>query len=233
MEGRFVPVPAALVALVVAAGCANDGSTTGRSGGARDAAPEVARGSIDVVSPDAPGALRFFTGTLDGTDARIGVVAAEHHARLYFCGGDSTYTTLSRWVPAAVAASGQLLPDTAAETSWVVEGTLASSAVDGSLRPDDASAYQFRAERVDERTIAGLYEGTSPCGKVGLIVSQSSPEESPVAQGACITSTGDGTADVHQVNPVAPLTRAADGTIAVQVAGTSETLRLTPALVAD
>jgi hypothetical protein len=230
MEGRPGSLRIVLFALAATASCSNDGS-------ARSTRPTDAAAHADTRRPseDAGGAasLRFFTGTVEGTDARIGVVAAKHHARLYFCGGDSTYRTLSRWVPAVIDASGSLTPDPAAEMGWVVTGTLSDDAVDGSLRPGDATSYGFHAAPVDERTIAGLYEGTSPCGKVGVIVSQVSSSESPVAQGACITSSGDGTADIHQVNPVAPFERATDGTIAVEVSGTSETLRVTPALVAD
>ena len=228
MEGRLGSVRIALFALAATAGCSNDGS----AGSARptDAAAD-ARGPGGDAAVAAM--LRFFTGTVEGTDARIGVVAAKHHARLYFCGGDSTFATLSRWIPAGIDASGDLEPDPAAEMGWMVTGTLSSDAVDGSLRPGDAASYRFHAAPVDERTIAGLYEGTSPCGKVGVIVSQGSSSDSPVAQGACIMSSGGGTADVHQVNPVAPFERAADGTIAVEVSGTNETLRVTPALVAD
>jgi hypothetical protein len=230
MEGCMGSLRIALFALAATAGCSNDGS--GRSTRPTDAADHAdARGP----SGDAGGttSLRFFTGTVEGTDARIGVVAAKHHARLYFCGGDSTYTMLSRWVPATIDSSGNLTPDPAAEMGWVVTGTISSDAVDGSLRPGDAASYRFHAAPVADGTIAGLYEGTSPCGKVGVIVSQGSSGESPVAQGACITSSGSGSADIHQVNPVGPLERDADETISVEVSGTSETLRVTPALVAD
>jgi hypothetical protein len=230
MEGRLGSLRFALFALAATAGCSNEGS-------ARSTRPTDAADHVDARGPesDAGGAasLRFFTGTVEGTDARIAVVAAKHHARLYFCGGDSTYMTLSRWVPAVIDPSGDLEPDTAAELGWVVTGVLSGDVLDGLLRPGDASSYRFHAALVAHATIAGLYEGASTCGKVGLIVSQASSSESPVAQGACISSSGDGMADIHQVNPVAPLERTSDGTIAVQVAGTSETLSLTPALVAD
>ncbi len=233
MEGRRGSIGVSVFALLAVVGCSN-GSAPGSSGTPpRKPDHADARAAKDANAADAAPSLRFFTGTVEGTDARIGVVAARRHARLYFCGGDSTYTTLSRWVPAVIDGAGELTPDPAAEMDWVVMGTIASGAVDGSLRPGDAAAHRFHADGVEDRTIAGLYEGSSPCGKVGLIVSQASPGEAPVAQGACITSFSDGTADVHQVNPVAPLDRAADGTIAVDVVGTSEELRLTPALVSD
>jgi hypothetical protein len=174
--------------------------------------------------------LRFFTGTLEGSDARVGVVAGRTHARVYFCGGDSSYKRFSRWIPGALDAGGDFTPDTTAAMGWAVSATIADGAVTGSLAADDAGVRTFHAAAVQEHTIAGLYEGMSPCGKVGLIISQASPEAEPVPQGACI---GNGNVDIHQVNPVVPLTREANGTVMVEVPDTAEMVGLTAAVVAD
>jgi hypothetical protein len=178
--------------------------------------------------------LRFFTGKLDGTDARVAVVAGRAHARVYFCGGDATYMDLSRWIPGTFDVEGQFTPDATAAMGWQVHATVGDGVVTGSLATGDGGSHAFQAASVDVRTIAGLYEGMSPCGQVGVIVSQATPDEAPASQGACIgAASGSGSIDIHQVNPVAPLVRNSDGTIAVDVAGTTEALTLTPAFVAD
>src|SRR6266571_2264201 len=39
---------------------------------------------------------RLYVGTVDGSDARVALVATAHHARIYFCGGPSSYMDLTR-----------------------------------------------------------------------------------------------------------------------------------------
>jgi hypothetical protein len=79
------------------------------------------------------------------------------------------------------------------------------------------ATYSFHADPVVKDTIAGLYEAVGPCGKVGLIVSQASAGDAPAGQGACVPASGK--ADPEQVNPIRPLERGADGSIAVTVDG--------------
>lgn len=233
MEARLGSIGSVLLALAAAA-CSTVTSSRPHDGGrVSDAGSHAETGTPGHTPADAAPPLRFFTGTVQGTDARVAVVAAQHHARIYFCGGDATYTSLSRWVPAAIEGDGTLVPDAKAEMGWDVNATLSGDNVSGTLATGDAARLAFDAKSVDAHTIAGLYEGSSPCGKVGLIVSQPTPDDDAIAQGACISATTMGTVDIHQVNPVAPFERAADGTIAVEVAGTMEQVTLTPALVAD
>ena len=86
------------------------------------------------------------------------------------------------------------------------------------------------ASPISPGTIAGLYEATQPCGKVGLIVSQASPADAPTGQGACIGNPGaSGATPVEQVTPLRPLTRAADGTIRVTIAGSAGEIAAGPA----
>ncbi len=54
-------------------------------------------------------------------------------------------------------------------------------------------------------------------GKVGVIVAQATAGDEPVGQGACVPAAG--MASPEQVNPIRPIRRAADGTIAVVVDG--------------
>ena len=227
MEARLGSFGFALFALFAAVACSSGNSAPHAAGKRPDAGHTPARGTPDATVPG-QSALRFYTGVLDDTDARVGVVAAAHHARLYFCGGDTTYRELSRWIPAAMGDGGELFPDRTAAMGWAVHATVGEGLVSGSLATGDGGSHGFRATLVDAHTMAGLYEGTSPCGKVGLIVSQASPDDRPVSQGACI---GANDIDIHQVNPVAPL--APGAAIQVEVADTLETLELTPAVVAD
>jgi hypothetical protein len=198
MEGRLILISIGILGLAATSGCAGGGET----------APKNTEPSTPTV----------FTGQIEGTDARVAAVATATHARLYFCGGDSSYETLSRWVPADIGKSGALAPDEASAMGWVIQGTLRDGVLSGSLVAGDAGSYSFDAKPVDDRTLAGLYEATSDCGKVGVIVSQPSTKDTPQAQGACI-SNGTVDVDIHQVNPVTPLVKDAKGAIRVTVEG--------------
>jgi hypothetical protein len=109
---------------------------------------------------------------------------------------------------------------------WSIDATVLQAGVNGTLTTGDAASFSFQATAVDKKTIAGLYEAVSPCGKVGVIVSQQTETDTPVVQGACI---GNGNIDIHQVNPVLPLTRDADGAFSVVVAGATEEISVVPA----
>lgn len=228
MEVRLELFAIAFAGLGFMAACAEDHSTPrdGAAPGSPDATPgpnDAAPGQDAPYAAD-PGAT-VFTGTLESTDARIAVIATKNHARMYFCGGDSTYAMLSRWVKADLSASGAVTPDASA-MDWSIEATVGQATASGTLVTGDASRYSFLATAVDKKTMAGLYEAVSPCGKVGVIVAQAAASDTPVVQGACI---GNGNIDIHQVNPVLPLQRSPDGSISVVVAGTKEEVSVVPA----
>jgi hypothetical protein len=209
MEGRLILLSIGILGLA-ATGCTGGDETPAKT--------------------DEPAATAsVFTGTLEGTDARVAAVATDKHARLYFCGGDTSYETLSRWVPADIGKSGDLTADETAAMGWSLRAALREGILSGSVETGDGGSYPFEAKIVDGRTIAGLYEGLSPCGKVGVIVSQDSSKDDPVAQGACI---GSGTTiDIHQVNPVAPLARDSKGAIRVTIEGSPNEVKVTAAAV--
>ena len=73
----------------------------------------------------------------------------------------------------------------------------------------------------DSSTIAGLYEGSAPCGKLGLIVTQKSPQDPPSGQGACLRMEA-GQAVVEQVNPIRLAERSVAREIAVTVPSAPE-----------
>src|SRR6185503_13518838 len=135
--------------------------------------------------PPSP-AARVYTGDVAETDARIGIIATEHRARLFFCGGASSYQTLTRWLTADITAEHQLAIPSDAGPTWGIQGKVTDAEVNGSIDIGDAMPRTFRATMVSERTISGLYEGTAPCGRLGLIVVQPTPDSTAVGQGACV-----------------------------------------------
>jgi hypothetical protein len=182
------------------------------------AACVAACGSSSSSASPASAEPRVFIGQVDGSDARVGVVATGHSARIYFCGGDGTFTTMTHWFPSVpFGTSGRDLAPTGATAGWSIAGEVDDAGASGMVTTTSGSGFAFHAAPVAAGTIAGLYEAAGPCGKVGLIVAQGSAGEEPVGQGACVPATGG--ASPEQVNPIRPIQRAADGTIAVVVDG--------------
>jgi hypothetical protein len=156
-------------------------------------------------------------GQVDGSDARVALIATEHNARIFFCGGDTTYKVMTHWIPSApIDAKGEV-SQPADSAGWAIEGQVESSGVSGTVTAHGDSTLMFHAAPVATGTIAGIYEATGPCGRVGLIVAQASAGQAPVGQGACVPPSGN--ADPEQVIPIRPIARAADGTIPVMVGG--------------
>jgi len=125
---------------------------------------------------------------------------------------------MTHWFPAVPieAAHGDLAP-AGPTAGWSVVGQVDDTGTSGTVTPAGGPVFSFHALPVAKGTIAGLYEAASPCGKVGLIVAQGSAADEPAGQGACVPATGG--ASPEQVNPIRPIERAPDGTIAVVVAG--------------
>jgi hypothetical protein len=174
------------------------------------------------TSARGPSAARVYTGSVDGTDVQVALVASAHQTRIYFCGGPSSYTTMTRWFTLDLNSTGATHAQADASNDWTLDGQLAGSGASGSVIVADGTRLAFHATNVSPGTIAGLYEAEAGCGKVGLIVAQESAQAPPSGQGACISSKA--VPSVEQVNPIRPLARMADGTIAVLVAGTTETV---------
>jgi hypothetical protein len=161
---------------------------------------------------DAKPVSRVFSGDLPGTDARVGIVVSERHARIFFCGGPSSYQTKTRWLTAGIDTVHRLALPASATESWKLEGDVSGVEVNGSVEMGDAVPHSFRATLVTEGTLGGLYEGTADCGKLSLIVSQPTAAAAPVGIGACI-----GASSIEQVDPLMPIERGADGSIRVTV----------------
>src|SRR5262245_23997997 len=162
------------------------------------------------TAPDPSG--RVYTGDVPETDVRVGIIASAAHARVFFCGGASSYTTMTRWLNADVDSAHQLSLPSTPNQYWGLQGTVGDVVVSGSVDMLDGVVRPFRATLVGDRTISGLYEGTAGCGRLGLIVDQSTPDTAAVGQGACV-----GPQTIEQVNPLEPIVRTPDGTIIVNV----------------
>jgi hypothetical protein len=199
LAGRRLVAQRGLIALAAFAwGCAG-----------KDAAPDVDHTSTPP---------RVFVGDVEGTDAQVGIVASSARARFYFCGGATSYLTLTRWLPVGFTDASDI---TSQVVGLELKASLHGADAKGTIRDQDGTMHLFGATEVAPGTVAGLYEAASPCGKVGLIVSQTSPSAPAAGQGACVS--GDSQApSVRQVNPILPLSRDASGAIEVTVDGAGE-----------
>jgi hypothetical protein len=162
-------------------------------------------------------AAPVFVGEVSGTDARVALVTSAHHARFYFCGGDSSYATSTRWLVAPVDAAGAVALGPTTSIPWQLSAQLGSDAVAGTVDRADGTPVAFTAVRAGAGTLAGLYEVMAPCGQVGVIVAQPARDVDAVVQGACINA--DPSVPIVQVSPLMPLVARADGTIAVVPGG--------------
>jgi hypothetical protein len=160
---------------------------------------------------------RVYTGEVVGTDVRVGIIASEHRARVFFCGGDESYETTTGWLNAEIDDAHKFgIPADAGQT-WILSGNVADAEINGTIDMGNAMPLPFRATAVSDRTISGLYEGSAGCGRLGLIVLQPTPDSTAIGQGACV---GGGL--LQQVDPLEPLTRAPDGAIRVTVEGSTK-----------
>jgi hypothetical protein len=179
-------------------------------------------------APSASSPPRMFVGEVAGTDARVAVVATERSARVYFCGGDSSVATSTKWLRASIDGAGRLTPENN-DGRWRLDGVMDGNHIMGSVDRGDGVPHAFDMTMVTQGTIAGLYETTASCGTVGVIVTQSSPDAPASAQGACIAPATAGSPQFFQVNPLGPLAVGDDGAIAVLARGTEEPARVRPA----
>lgn len=154
-----------------------------------------------------------WVGEIEDTDVKVALADKGGGAMvLFFCGGDESYATGTRWFPEGVL---RAQPFSFTEGDWHVEGVIEAGVARGTVSSDDSSSRSWLAASTDSSTIAGLYEGTAPCGKLGLIVTQRGPKDEPRGQGACLRVEGE-RAVVEQVNPI----RLAEGSLTREIAVT-------------
>ncbi len=186
-------------------------------GGLR-AAPD-AGGDGDGEERDAsePELLRL-AGEVEGTDVAVGAVVDRlRQARIFFCGGPTSYETATRWVTAEIDRDGSYAYE---GDGWRVRGTIETDRLTGTLERTGEQSRAFRAEAAREGTLAGLYEGEADCGRLGLIVLQPTAAAEAEGQGACV---GAGHLP-EQVNPILPISLEG-GEIRVQVGGAEARVR--------
>jgi hypothetical protein len=162
------------------------------------------------------GPLRVLVGAVDGSDIAVGAIIADRHARMFFCGGASSYATATHWFPLVdldLEGDADAGFDQTSADGFSVRGSVLDAALYGELTRKGEPPAKFSADLVHDGTLAGLYEGMSDCGRVGLIVTQHRPKDAVRAQGACV---GPGHLP-EQVNPILPVTLGADATIGVEL----------------
>jgi hypothetical protein len=174
----------------------------------------------DSDSSDAGHALDVLVGEVEDSDVRVGVLAGGDRLRVFLCGGPTSYETATRWVRTELEPGGDF-HFSSDELALELTGTLVDGELEAELISDGERAV-LSARRVRPDTLAGLYEARAECGTVGLIVAQDEPDSEPSAQGACV---GDGHLP-DQVNPIKPISRERDGTIAVEIVRGDEETRV-------
>ena len=155
--------------------------------------------SDESASKHAEPSPSTWVGEVEGSDVKVALAERDGTFTLFFCGGDDSYMTNTRWF------AEDALPNAAlsfTDGGWSVNGGIEKGVASGSVQTETDAARGWTAARVDPTTIAGLYAGVAPCGKLGLIVTQATADDEPSGQGACLRVEASGMIVVEQVNPV-------------------------------
>ena len=198
----------------------------------------LAAGCEDATAPAGPGdggsghitdarsvTLVRWIGAVEDTDVRVAVLAGSGKARVYFCGGAESYADATRWFDVSYDGGEHLEFE---DDDWRIHAHLTLGGLIGEVELGDGVTRSVLADEIVEpSSLAGLYEGTADCGRLGLIVTQATKDALPTAQGACTNSTGK---LPQQVEAIAPITSEA-GKIRVRTPGGrgDATLLLQPA----
>ena len=153
--------------------------------------------SVEMAAADGGGGEARYVGEVEDSDVRVAVIADAERARVFFCGGDSSYASDTHWF--GLDLDGDTLD--ADDGAWHLHAERDGSGVHGDIEHADTAARSFSAAPVASDTLAGLYEGTGQCGRLGLIVAQTRPNAAVHAQGACVGSGHD----PEQVDPIFPI----------------------------
>jgi hypothetical protein len=154
--------------------------------------------SGDAEPDPAEQSAHMWFGEVQDSDVKVGLAEQDGTVTLFFCGGDTSYTTDTHWFADRALLSE---PFSFSEDGWSVDGAMKNGILSGSVQSAVAESREWTAAPADSTTLAGLYVGAAPCGKLGLIVSQSRQDAEATGQGACLRVEGE-TAVVEQVNPV-------------------------------
>lgn len=163
-----------------------------------DAEPSTPDGG-SLREPASPAKLRW-VGAVDDSDVRVAMIAGGGKARLYFCGGPSTYARATHWFNIDYDSGEHVEFE---QDNWRIHAHLLLDGMSGEVDGVDDSTRTFRATLVTPSSLAGLYEGKADCGRVGVIVTQPNKGAAPSAQGACTSSTGKPPQPVEPIVPEA------------------------------
>jgi hypothetical protein len=150
-------------------------------------------------------------GVIEETDVRVAAIVGAGKARLFFCGGAESHLTATRWFEIAFNSEHLEYKDDA----WRIHAHLTGDGVVGEVERTGDGVRTFKAHGFERATIAGLYEGRAECGHLGVIVTQSTKNDAPTAQGACVAASG---APSQQVDAIAPIALV-DGKLMVRTPG--------------
>ena len=157
-----------------------------------------------------------WVGAVEETDVRVAAIVGAGKARLYFCGGADL--TATRWFDIPFNSEHLEYKD----DTWRIHAHLTSGGVLGEVERASEGVRTFNAHAFERGTIAGLYEGKADCGRLGLIVTQPTQNDGPIAQGACLAADGRAVQQVNAIEPIA----LQDGKIMVRTPGGGDAISL-------
>jgi hypothetical protein len=148
-----------------------------------------------------------FVGSVDETDALVGLVVTGSDALLFVCGESSLFATTTRWFSGTVA-PGKPVSMSASPGTGSATATVTSNGASGTftLGGSDAALHWTAALPV-AGTLTGVYTDNVSQGDGYLIVQQLAPSDAPVAVGA-FQAAGD---EVLQVIPLRPIVMTSEG----------------------
>ncbi len=112
---------------------------------------------------------RVFVGTVQGTDAQVGLVVTDVNVVAYVCGGPDTRTTLTRWFAGSTMRSLEVSPlDSGVGTVTADDWSLSWNGDTGSLVDPDGVIANWVLD--DQTGRAALYEGDDSGCRDGAIV---------------------------------------------------------------
>lgn len=155
----------------------------------------------DAPSPCTEPPAQVWVGSVDGTDAAIGVADTGAGSTVFVCGGNDSFETFTHWFSSDQAVQGSF---EITDGDWSIRWSLELRGIVGSITsPSDPEPHAFSAQPANTGA-AGVYQGNADCGRAGLIIQQANGEEEPSAQGTCLKRE-DARVLIEQVNPVRPI----------------------------
>lgn len=144
---------------------------------------------------------RRWVGTVEGTDALVGVAVEEDAVVAYVC-GRSTWATQTGWFATTFAEGSTVdaLPATSGSGHTLETLRIDATRATGTIRFADGTTGRFAVPRADPRTPAGLYDHTSSEAQAGLIITNDLE-----TAGASTSLSGDDTASRAPVTVTAPV----------------------------